>query len=143
MKTQHGAAWGRVRTIKLSRAVKKLIDKWLEASGRDVEPKSFVFVPLGRAQQPVERQMTPQSVFNLVKKYGKAIGQPDLAPHDLRRSHAKLAHRGGVDLAQLSKSLGHASLSTTERYLGVDLDLAEQPCDFIKLKLNGRANGSK
>lgn len=134
---------GRVRSIKLSRAVKKLIDKWLEASGRDVEPKSFVFVPLGRAQQPVERQMTPQSVFNLVKKYGKAIGQPDLAPHDLRRSHAKLAHRGGVDLAQLSKSLGHASLSTTERYLGVDLDLAEQPCDFIKLKLNGRANGSK
>ena len=66
----------------------------------------------------------------------------DLAPHDLRRSHAKLAHRGGVDLAQLSKSLGHASLSTTERNLGVDLDLAQQPCDFIKLKLNGRANGS-
>ncbi len=129
---------GRVRSIKLSRAVKKLIGKWLEASGRDLNSDSFVFVPLGRAQKPTERQMTPQSVFNLVKKYGKAIGQPDLAPHDLRRSHAKLAHRGGVDLAQLSKSLGHASLSTTERYLGVDLDLAEQPCDFIKLKLNGR-----
>lgn len=137
---------GRVRSIKLSRAVKTLIDRWLEASGRDVEPKSFVFVPLGRAQKPVETQLTPQSIFNLVKKYGQAIGQADLAPHDLRRSHAKLAHRGGVDLAQLSRSLGHASLSTTERYLGVDLDLAEQPCDFIKLKLNGtkgRANGSK
>ena len=128
---------GRVRSIKLSRAVKALIDRWLEASGREIKPKSFVFVPLGRAQQPVERQMTPQSIFNLVKKYGAAIGQADLAPHDLRRSHAKLAHRGGVDLAQLSKSLGHASLSTTERYLGVDLDLAQQPCDFIKLKLNG------
>ena len=129
---------GRVRSIKLSRAVKTLIDQWLEASGREIEPKSFVFVPLGRAQQPIERQLTPQSIFNLVKKYGAAIGQADLAPHDLRRSHAKLAHRGGVDLAQLSKSLGHASLSTTERYLGVDLDLAEQPCDYIKLRLNGR-----
>jgi len=129
---------GRVRSVKLSLAVKKLIDKWLEASGRDIKPGSFVFVPLGRAQQPAERQMTPQSIFNMVKKYGKAIGQADLAPRDLRRSHAKLAHRGGVDLAQLSKSLGHASLSTTERYLGVDLDLAEQPCDFIKLRLNGR-----
>ena len=128
---------GRVRSIKLSREVKKLIDKWLEASGRKLKPKSFLFVPLGRAHQPVERQMTPQSVFNSVKKYGKAIGQPDLAPHDLRRSHAKLAHRGGVDLAQLSKSLGHASLSTTERYLGVDLDLAQQPCDYIDLRLNG------
>ena len=93
MKTQHGAAWGRVRTIKLSRAVKKLIDKWLEASGQEIKPGSWVFVPVGRAQQPVERQMTPQSIFNLVKKYGKAIGQADLAPHDLRRSHAKLAHR--------------------------------------------------
>ncbi len=129
---------GRVRSIKLSRAVKTLIDEWLEASGREIEPKSFVFVPLGRAQQPIERQLTPQSIFNLVKKYGAAIDQADLAPHDLRRSHAKLAHRGGVDLAQLSKSLGHASLSTTERYLGVDLDLAQQPGDFIKLKLNGR-----
>ncbi len=132
---------GRVRSIKLSRAVKTLIDQWLEASSREIEPKSFVFVPLGRAQQPIERQLTPQSIFNLVKKYGAAIDQADLAPHDLRRSHAKLAHRGGVDLAQLSKSLGHASLSTTERYLGVDLDLAQQPCDFIKLKLNG-ANGN-
>ena len=54
---------------------------------------------------------------------------------------AKLAHRGGVDLAQLSKSLGHASPSTTEHYLGVDLDLAQQPCDYIKLRLNG-VNGS-
>ena len=132
---------GRVRSIKLSRAVKTLIDEWLASSGRGMMLKSPVFVPLGRAQQPIERQLTPQSIFNLVKKYGKAIGQAELAPHDLRRSHAKLAHRGGVDLAQLSKSLGHASLSTTERYLGVDLDLAEQPCDYIKLRLNG-VNGS-
>ena len=129
---------GRVRSIKLSRAVKTLIDQWLAASGRGIMRGSWVFVPVGRAQKPIERQMTPQSIFILVKKYGAAIGQADLAPHDLRRSHAKLAHRGGVDLAQLSKSLGHASLSTTERYLGVDLDLAQQPCDFIKLKLNGK-----
>ncbi len=99
-------------------------------------PGSSVFVPLGRAQQPVERQMTPQSVFNLVRKCAKAIGQADLVPHDLRRSHAKLAHPGGVDLAQISKCLGHASLSTTARYLGVDLDLARQPCDYIKQRLN-------
>ncbi|MFV2045395.1 MAG: hypothetical protein ACC700_19455 [Anaerolineales bacterium] len=59
------------------------------------------------------------------------IPQPiaDLAPHELRLSHAKLAHRGEVDLAQLSKSLGLASLSTNETYVVVDLDLAAQPCD--------------
>ena len=99
-------------------------------------PGSSVFVPLGRVQQPVERQMTPQSVFILVKKYAKAIGQADLVPRDLRRSHAKLAHPGGVDLAQISKCLGHASLNTIARYLGVDLDLAQQPCDCIKQRLN-------
>jgi integrase len=40
----------------------------------------------------------------------------DVAPHDLRRTYAKLAHKGGARLDQIQLSLGHASLTTTERY---------------------------
>jgi integrase len=60
----------------------------------------------------------------------------DVAPHDLRRTYAKLAHKGGAKLDQIQLSLGHASLTTTERYLGVHQDLHDAPCDYIRLDLS-------
>ena len=32
-------------------------------------------------------------------------------------------------------SLGHASLTTTERYLGIRQELHDAPCDYLKLDL--------
>jgi integrase len=40
------------------------------------------------------------------------------APHDLRRSCAKLCHTSGGELDQIQFLLGHVSVQTTERYLG-------------------------
>ena len=56
-----------------------------------------------------------------------------LAPHDLRRTFAKLAHRGGAPIEQVQQSLGYASVQTTVRYLGVELDLQHAPSDYIVL----------
>jgi integrase len=56
-----------------------------------------------------------------------------LAPHDLRRSCAKLAKKGGAPLDQIQVTLGHESIRATELYFGLDLDLANPACDFIKL----------
>jgi integrase len=58
-----------------------------------------------------------------------------IAPHDLRRTFAKLAFKGGAKLDQIQLSLGHASIQTTERYLGVQQDLADAPCDYLHLKV--------
>ncbi len=55
----------------------------------------------------------------------------------LRRTFAKLAHEGGEVFDQIQLSLGHGSLKTTERYLGVYLgveqDLHDAPCDRLGL----------
>jgi hypothetical protein len=40
---------------------------------------------------------------------GKKIGIPAPAPHDLRRTFAKLAHKGRAGLEQIQLNLGHAS----------------------------------
>jgi len=56
-------------------------------------------------------------------------------PHDLRRTFAKLAHKGGAPIDQIQLSLGHSSVQTTERYLGVDQDLTTAPCDVLGLRL--------
>jgi site-specific recombinase XerD len=53
-----------------------------------------------------------------------------------RRTFAKLALRGGARLEQIQLSLGHASIRTTERYLGVEQDLIDAPCDRLGLRLS-------
>jgi len=54
----------------------------------------------------------------VVKQYAKKLGLARLAPHDLRRSCAKLCHSAGGELEQIQFLLGHVSVQTTERYLG-------------------------
>ena len=48
-----------------------------------------------------------------------------LAPHDLRRTCAKLCHMNGGELEQIQFLLGHVSVLTTERYLGCKQNLEE------------------
>jgi site-specific recombinase XerD len=60
-------------------------------------------------------------IYNIVNKAGQMIGQPELAPHALRRTFAQLGFQAGVPITQISKLLGHASVSTTQRYLNLDL----------------------
>jgi site-specific recombinase XerD len=43
---------------------------------------------------------------------------PRLAPHDLRRSCARLCQDAGGELEQILFLLGHVSVQTTERYIG-------------------------
>ena len=49
------------------------------------------------------------------------------------RTFAKLAHRGQAALEQIQLSLGHSSIQTTERCLGVRQDLADALCDRLGL----------
>ncbi len=60
-----------------------------------------------------------------VAVYAQPLGI-DVAPHDCRRTFAKLAVKGGARLEQIQLSLGHASIRATERYPGVEQDLTER-----------------
>ncbi len=57
-------------------------------------------------------------VWYVVRDCCKGMGLEHIAPHDLRRTCAKLCHSGGGELEQIQFLLGHASVQTTERYLG-------------------------
>jgi Phage integrase family len=62
--------------------------------------------------------MTVKAVWHIVKESAKRIGVAQLAPHDLRRTCARLCHASGGELEQIQFLLGHVSVQTTERYLG-------------------------
>jgi len=85
----------------------------------------------------VGRSMSEKIVWQMLKKYSEAAGVVGIAPHDLRRTCAKLCRAAGGELEQIQLLLGHASVQTTERYLGTKQDLVHAPNDAIKLKVAG------
>ena len=62
--------------------------------------------------------MTPKVIWELVKAAAARAEIEKLAPHDLRRTCARLCHLAGGELDQIQFLLGHVSIQTTERYLG-------------------------
>lgn len=58
------------------------------------------------------------------------------APHDLRRTCAKLCRAAGGELEQIQMLLGHASMQTAESYLGTRQNLAEAVNDKLGLVEN-------
>jgi site-specific recombinase XerD len=122
---------GRVRTVPMPAWTKSLIDTWTAATGIS---SARVFRPINKGDRISGDSMTPQSVFETVKFYADQVGVT-VAPHDLRRTFAKLAHKGRAALEQIQMSLGHASIQTTERYLGVRQDLADAPCDRLGIHI--------
>jgi integrase len=74
-------------------------------------------------------------VWQMLQQYALAIGVPGLAPHDLRRTCAKLCRAAGGELEQIQLLLGHASVQTTEKYLGTRQNLVRAPNDGIELTI--------
>jgi integrase len=72
-------------------------------------------------------------VWHVVRRCCKAAGLENIAPHDLRRTCAKLCHDGGGELEQIQFLLGHASVQTTERYLGCKQNLGQPVNDRFML----------
>lgn len=119
----------RVRTIPIPAWVKLAIDDWCQAANIST---GKIFRPINKGGSLAGDSITPQAVYYILRDYSVELGI-EVAPHDLRRTFAKLAHRGGAALDQIQLSLGHASIQTTERYLGVQQDLTDAPCDHLGL----------
>jgi site-specific recombinase XerD len=92
-----------------------------------------VFRRVNRHGHVTPGRISAQAVFEIVKSYAARLGF-EVGPHDSRRSFARLAHLGHAPLEQIQLSLGHASVGTTEIYLGVKQNLHDAPCDHLGLK---------
>src|SRR5580692_2129759 len=123
---------GRVRTIPVPTWVKVAIDAWTAAAELT---DGHVLRPVGRGDRVLGERMTEKVVWQLLQPYARAAGVPGIAPHDLRRSCAKMCRAAGGELEQIQLLLGHASVQTTERYLGTKQDLLNAPNDGIKLRV--------
>jgi integrase len=106
---------------------KAVIDAWAEATGLT---SGRVLRPVNKADRIAGDGVGPAAIFRVVQGYGVDL-KMKITPHDLRRTFAKLAHKGQAALEQIQLSLGHASIQTTERYLGIRQNLCDAPCDHL------------
>ncbi len=123
---------GRVRTVPVPTWTKVAIDAWTSAARFE---DGYLFRPVNRADRTQGERLGEKVVWQMLRQYAEAIGIPGIAPHDARRTCAKLCRAAGGELEQIQLLLGHASVQTTERYLGTKQDLVNAPNDAIKLRV--------
>jgi site-specific recombinase XerD len=87
-----------IRTIPVPGWVKSAVDAWTGA----VQGHGF----------------TAKVIWSIVREAAMSCGIGIIAPHDLRRTCARLCHQAGGELEQIQFLLGHVFIQTTERYLG-------------------------
>jgi len=118
----------RIRTIAIPDWSKQSLDCWLAAAGIT---SGRVFRSVDKADRIAGGSITPQAVYDVVQTCAARAGLSRIAPHDLRRTFAKLAFAAGSELEQIQFSLGHASVVTTERYIGTRQRLKNTPGDHL------------
>lgn len=121
----------KTRSVPMPSWAKYAIDAYLLAG---VITDGVLFRSVRRGYHIQAEGMTAQAIFDVVRTYAQQIGV-DVRPHDLRRTFAKLAHKGNAPIEQIQLSLGHSSVQTTERYIGVQQDLSSAPCDALGLRI--------
>jgi hypothetical protein len=104
-----------IRTVPVPNWVKSAIDSWLASAGVS---EGRVFKCVCRAGRTWGNGVTERVVRHVVKDCAKKAAIENLAPHDLRRTCARLCRDAGGELDQIQFLLGHVSVQTTERYLG-------------------------
>jgi integrase len=112
---------GRIRTVAIPMWVKILIDTWTTAAGHSA---GRLLRPVSKGGRIVGEELSDWAVWSVVEQSAKAIGIERFGAHDLRRTCAKLCRKNGGDLEQIKFLLGHASIQTTERYLGSEQEIA-------------------
>jgi len=122
---------GHVRTVPMPEWVKRTIDEWLNAA--DIR-QGKLFRCVSRKEPVWGTEITEKVVWHVVKEYARKLGVSKLAPHDLRRSCARLCHNAGGELEQIQFLLGHVSVQTTEKYLGCKQRLREAVNDKIGIE---------
>ena len=122
---------GHIRTVPVPNWIKSAVDDWT-ASARISCGRAFRCV--NKAGSVWGAGIIEQVFWSVVRECAAKAGIAKLAPHDLRRTCARLYHVVGGELEQIQFLLGHVSVQTTEQYLGCRQRLKNAVNDCIGIE---------
>jgi integrase len=120
-----------VRTFPVPDWVQAELSAWVAAAGIQ---SGKLFRRVSTAGKIWGDGVSQKVVWHVVKEFAKTIGVTRLAPHDLRRTCARLCRAAGGELEQIQFLLGHVSVQATERYLGCTQRIASAVNDRIGIE---------
>ncbi|MFZ0276308.1 MAG: tyrosine-type recombinase/integrase [Candidatus Sulfotelmatobacter sp.] len=123
---------GHIRTVPIPQWVKAALNQWTAAAG---VTEGKIFRAVAGTGKVWGKGISQNVVWYVVRSCCERAGLEHIAPHDLRRTCAKLCHDSGGELEQIQFLLGHASVQTTERYLGCKQNLGHPVNDLFRLDL--------
>jgi site-specific recombinase XerD len=120
-----------MRTIPVPHWVKLAVDEWTNAAELQ---SGILFRAIGKTGKIQGSGFTAKVIWSIVREASSNCGIGLIAPHDLRRTCARLCHQAGGELEQIQFLLGHVSVQTTERHLGCKQRLQNAVNDQIGLE---------
>src|SRR5690242_14533497 len=126
---------GHIRTVPIPAWVKSALDQWTCAANIK---EGKIFRRVARLGKVWGDGLSQNVVSYVVRTCCQKAGLEHIAPHDLRRTCAKLCHDRGGELEQIQFLLGHASVQATERYLGCKQNLGHPVNDLFDLGIDVR-----
>ncbi len=105
--------WSKARIVYINESIKESIDQYLKMRGEWVSPYIFVSHSNNSRGQKLSRNAVSEFIlkYRIIQDLGKAT------PHTFRHSFATHLLRGGAKLRSIQDLLGHASITTTQKYL--------------------------
>jgi integrase len=122
---------GHVRTVPVPFWIETGLRAWMLEAKITVGP---IFRAINKAGRIAAHGFSPKVIWGVVKQACSSCDLAGVAPHDLRRTCARLCHEAGGELEQTQFLLGHVSVQTTERYLGCKQRLRNAINDSIGIE---------
>jgi integrase len=122
---------GHVRTVPIPTWVNTAVDAWTASVAITSGP---VFRAINKSGRVWGDGMSPKVLWDVVRAAAARARVDKLAPHDLRRTCARLCHLAGGELDQIQFLLGHVSIQKTERYLGCKQKLRDAVNDRLGIE---------
>ena len=109
------------------------LEGWVDNLNPD--PNDFLFQSLhnrkGMPQLPTGKALSPNAIYQLVKRLVMKSGLKNISPHSFRVTAANALYHAGADIEMIRKFLNHRSSETTRLYLREENQISYE--DYLKI----------